>query len=149
MPVDPERHPCRWGLVLNTRRPVSPFTVEASQRPLLMFASRDPVEMDDKRVPHGFATLARMAWSVQAKRNVIGVVWMVGGLALLIAAMMRNELFLTALVVLAIILFTATHLLSCPRCGKRVYPAGGVRAGLFQPLPDVCPHCGLKTTERA
>ncbi len=102
----------------------------------------------DSRPAGGFATLACMSWSVQAKRNVIGVVWMVGGLGLLVAAMMRNPLFLTALVVLAGVLFVATQLLTCPRCGRRVYPPGGVQAGLFRKLPDACPHCGLKTTDR-
>jgi uncharacterized membrane protein YkgB len=90
-----------------------------------------------------------MAWSVQGKRNIIGVIWMVGGLGLLVAAMMRNPVFLTALVVLAVALFLATQLLTCPRCGHRIFPPAGPRDGLFRRLPDACPHCGLKTTERS
>jgi ribosomal protein S27AE len=87
-----------------------------------------------------------MSWSVQGKRNVIGVIWMVGGMALLVAAMMRNAIFLTALVVLAAALFVATQLLTCPRCGARVYSRSG--EGLLHKLPDACPRCGLKTTDR-
>ena len=87
-----------------------------------------------------------MTFSVQAKRNLIGLVWMAGGLALLIAAM-RDPIFLSALVLLAIVLFVLTQRLSCPRCRRRIAPASGERV-LLRRLPDTCPHCGLKTTER-
>ena len=124
-------------------RSVAPFTVEILRRPTTAgcMPLRPPL--------HGrLCYTAAMAWSVQAKRNVIGVVWMVGGMGLLVAAMMRNPLFLTALVVLAGVLFVATQRLTCPRCGGRVYPAGEARSGLLRQLPDACPHCGLKTTDR-
>lgn len=87
-----------------------------------------------------------MTWSVQAKRNIIGVVWMTGGLALLAAAM-RNPIYLSALVLLAIVLFVLTQRLSCPRCHQRIAPASGQNV-LLRRLPDACSHCGLKTTDR-
>lgn len=91
-----------------------------------------------------------MSWSVQAKRNVIGVVWMVGGMALLTAAILRNPLFLSALVGLAIVLYVATLLLTCPRCGRRVQTPGDLKRGrLLHRLPAACPHCGLDTRARS
>jgi hypothetical protein len=88
-----------------------------------------------------------MSWSVQAKRNIIGLAWMAGGLALLVAAM-RDPIYLSALVVLAVILFFLTTRLTCPRCGGRVLPPSG-EALFLRRLPSECPHCGLKTTEKA
>lgn len=87
-----------------------------------------------------------MSWSVQAKRNIIGVVWMTGGLVLLLAAM-KDPIYLSALVLLAIVLFVLTQRLSCPRCHQRIAPVSGGNAVLRR-LPDACSHCGLKTTDR-
>ncbi|HVC19431.1 MAG TPA: hypothetical protein VNE16_05085 [Vicinamibacterales bacterium] len=90
-----------------------------------------------------------MAWSVQAKRNVIGLVWMAGGMALLTAAILRNPVFLTALVGLAVALYAVMQLLRCPRCGRRVYvPSDPVRGRILRRLPATCPGCGLETTKR-
>ncbi len=87
-----------------------------------------------------------MTFSVQAKRNIIGIIWMTGGLALLVGAM-RNPSYLTALVVFAVVLFILTRRLTCPRCHERIVPTSG-EAVLLRRLPDTCPHCGLKTTDR-
>jgi hypothetical protein len=88
-----------------------------------------------------------MSWSVQAKRNIIGVIWMAGGLLLLVAAM-KQPIYLTALVVFAGVLLVCTRRLTCPRCGARVRPPAGDSL-LLRKLPSECPKCGLKTTENA
>jgi hypothetical protein len=87
-----------------------------------------------------------MSWSVQAKRNIIGVIWMTGGL-LLVLASMRQPIYLTGLVVFAGVLLVLTRRLTCPRCGARVRPPAGDSL-LLRKLPSACPKCGLSTTER-